>query len=386
MRVLIVHNYYRSTLPSGENRVVDNEIEALRAAGAHVSTFLRSSDEIPEMSTMVKAQLAVGPLHAGGSARAVGEIIRRERPDVMHLHNPYPLVSWGVVTEAGRQGVPVVQTVHNHRHVCMKGTFQRDGHDCRDCFGKTVGWPGVLHSCYRDSRVQSVIMAGALVAGRRARDQVARFIALTPAIRQSLVSAGVEPQKVVLKPNSVPDPGPLGPSGSGFLFVGRLSAEKGVLLLADAWERHPVGSLGTLTYVGDGPEAVALRERARTRPDLHLSGPLPEAGVRDAMRSAAAVLVPSVWPEAMPLTVIEAMAAGRAVLVSDVGGLPRVVDSSFGMVIAPTVEAWSEALARTDATDLVAKGQAAREAYLRSYTPEIVTQQLISIYESVRQP
>lgn len=385
MRVLIVHNRYRSEMPSGENRVVEFESAALEQAGVAVSTYLRSSDELATLGPAAKLALVGSPLHSRRAVREVAELIERERPDVLHLHNPYPLISNDVIGMAKDAGVAVVQTVHNHRLTCMKGTYQRDGGDCHDCLRAGSPRPGVVHACYRDSRAQSVVMAAALVRHRRRTEPlVDRYIALTPEIEQSLRHSGVSADRIVLKPNTVPDPGPAAPPGEGFLYLGRLSEEKGVLLLLDAWARHPAGSLGRLTIAGDGPVAQAVAERAGARDDVEFLGRVPGAEVPDLIRRHGVVVIPSTWPEAFPLTVLEALAAGRPLLVSDVGGLPRVVDPRFGWVVPPTQDAWSAALATAaQADDWTQRGRCARETYDAVYSPPAVTEALIEVYRGV---
>ena len=379
MRVLVAHNRYRAELPSGENRAVDLEIEALRTAGAHVIPYLRSSDEIETMSRPQKLRAAASPLYSARAVRDVTDLIRSETPDVLHLHNPYPLISWGVVEAAHRRGVAVVQTVHNHRHTCMSGSYLRDGHPCHDCVGKGP-WPGVVHHCYRGSRAQSVMMAGALLSGRRAYTRIDRFLAVTPQTAASLQAAGVAPDRIVVKPNSAPDPGPQPVSGSGTLFVGRLTVEKGAPLLVEAWLRHPEGRLGELTVAGDGEERDRLAQRVGARRDIVLLGPVSPDRVSELMGHSGVVVLPSTAEEALPLTLLEALAHGRAVAVSAVGGLPDVVGNELGWVIPATVDAWSAALPEIIAADLSARGKAARATYERSYLPGVVTARLLEVY------
>src|SRR4051794_33501406 len=164
MRVLVVHNQYRSAMPSGENAVVRDEVELLRRAGVDVYSYIRGSDELQYMSRGERAALALRPVYSRKDTEAVEGVIRGFRPDILHVHNPYPLISPWVVRTAKRLGVPVVVSIHNHRLVCSKSTYFRDGHICRDCASTRLPWPSVLHGCYRDSRPQSAVMAVALTA------------------------------------------------------------------------------------------------------------------------------------------------------------------------------------------------------------------------------
>ncbi|MFD0820266.1 glycosyltransferase, partial [Micromonospora zhanjiangensis] len=279
MKVVVAHNRYREAQPSGENTIVDLEIAQLTAAGVEVLPFLRSSDEIPALPATAKALLPISPIWAPQAQRDLGRLLAEHRPDVVHLHNPYPLISPWVVRTAHRHGVPVVQTVHNYRQVCSSGVYFRDGRICTDCRGRAFGLPAVVHRCYRGSRAQSALMATTLAVHRPTWRSVDRYIALTSAIADHLRDYGIPADRITVKPNAVPDPGPPAPLGDGFLFFGRLSPEKGLDLLLDAWRRHPDGDLGPLRIAGDG-ELRPLAERAAAeRTDVKYLGPLDRAGV-----------------------------------------------------------------------------------------------------------
>ena len=237
------------------------EIAQLRAAGVEVVPFLRSSDEIGTLPLTQRALLPVSPLYSGPTQRALADILRTERPDVLHLHNPYPLLSPWVVRTAHANGVPVVHTVHNYRQVCVNGVFFRDGAHlhglrrpalsrCRPFCTRATANPGR----------RALVMATTLAAHRSTWHSVDRFIALTDAMAEHLTRYGIAADRIVVKPNSVPDPGEPAPLGDGFLLLGRLVEDKGIGLLLDAWSRHEVGALGVLRIGGDGPL------RARWRP------------------------------------------------------------------------------------------------------------------------
>ena len=168
VRIVVVHNRYASQAPSGENVVVAQEIELLREAGHEVHTYLRDSDEIAAFGPLERAGLAIRPIRSRADVHAFATLLTDVRPDVVHLHNPYPLISPWVVRVAAELDVPVVQTVHNYRMSCVAGSFYRDGHACEDCLGRALPWPAVAHGCYRGSRVQSVPMRTTLIRGQAA--------------------------------------------------------------------------------------------------------------------------------------------------------------------------------------------------------------------------
>ncbi len=381
MKIVVAHNRYSSAQPSGENIVVDAEIEQLRSAGVEVLPFLRSSDEIGELPASQKALLPISPIYAPKAQRELVALIREHDPDVLHLHNPYPLISPWIVRTAHAHGVPVVQTVHNYRQVCVNGLYFRDGRICDDCDGWRFPLPAVRHNCYRGSKAQSLVMATALTVHRGTWHSVERFVALTDAIAEYLRGYGIPDDRIVVKPNAVADPGTPPPLGSGFLFLGRLTAEKGLDLLLDAWHRHPDGALGTLTVVGDGPLRPLVEQAAAARTDVVFTGPVDRAGVAAALTSAAVVLATSTWHDVLPTVVIEALAYGRPVLGTDLGGIPYLIGDA-GWVVPPDPAALAAALPTAVAQAAQVSAEA-RARYDANFTPKVVTARLLDIYASV---
>jgi glycosyltransferase involved in cell wall biosynthesis len=382
VKVVVAHNRYRSAQPSGENRMVDAEIAELAGAGVEVVPFLRSSDEIGSLPLRDKALLPVSPLWNASAQRALAGVLRAERPDVLHLHNPYPLLSPAVIRTAHRHGVPVVHTAHNYRQVCAAGIYFRDGGVCHDCRGRRLGVPAVVHRCYRGSAAQSAVMAVTLAAHRPTWRSVDRFVAPTSAIADHLRGYGVAAERIVVKPNALPDPGPPAPPGDGFLFLGRLSPEKGLGLLLEAWSRHPDGALGRLRIAGDGPLRERAAQAAAERVDVDYLGPLDAAAARAAVAGCAVMIVPSTCEDVLPTVVIEALAAGRAVLGTALGGIPYLVGDT-GWVVPPDPAALASALPAA-ATQAPARADAARARYEATFHPDVVTRQLLDVYESLR--
>src|SRR5262249_52499993 len=289
-----------------------------------------------------------------------------------------------VITVAHQEGVPVVQTVHNHRHVCANGIHFRNGHICHECVGRRVPWPAALHACYRGSRAQSAVMATSLAVHRRTFLAIDRFIALTPQIAASLQRLGVPDQRISIMPNTVPDPGSPAAPGSGFVFVGRLTVEKGLELLLAAWRRLPDHSIGTLTIAGEGPLRNMVEGECAARSDVRYVGSVSRYDVQRLMAEGAVVIVPSVCPEAFPRVAVEAMASGRPLLVTAVGGLPNIVTGDTGWIVPPDVDALTNAMAAAARSDLRRLGESSRLRYEHHYHPRLVTSRLIEIYEDVR--
>jgi glycosyltransferase involved in cell wall biosynthesis len=383
MKVLVVHNRYRQAMPSGENRVVDDELEALRDAGAEVETFFRSSDELATMSMLGKVRASVSPITGSASKSDLRETLRRFAPDVVHVHNPYPLISPRVVEMAADAGVAVVATIHNFRLQCMNGLMYRDGHICIECQGKSFPLAGIRHSCYRESLPQSALMATAISLHRRRWDRVDRFIAVSEFVADRLASWGVARDRIAVKPNPVPDPGYPTPPGRGFLFAGRLAEEKGILLLLDAWERSGLDGVEELLIAGDGPLLSEVTRRAERLRSVTLLGVLDTAGMDDVRRRTRVGVLCSLWFEAHG-AVAESFAHGRPVIATNVGALGALVDETVGWRASPTVEGIAAALiAACDSDRIAERGRAARARFITHYRSDVVTEKLIEIYESV---
>jgi glycosyltransferase involved in cell wall biosynthesis len=379
MKVLVAHNLYRRELPSGENSAVRQEIDQLHAAGVDVHALLPSSDDIPGLRLLRKAGIAVGPVVDPWGVRQLTEEIRRFRPDVLHVHNVFPQISPWAIRRSHALGVPVVHTVHNYRQSCMSGFRFRDGGPCDSCVGRMLPLPAVRHACYRGSRLQSLSMAAGQVAHRATWRSVDRFLALTPFMVVELARLGIHRARIVLRPTAVPDPGPPAPLGGNVLFVARLDEMKGAHLLLDAWTGARPPAAARLRIVGGGPLLSALRTRAPTGGKIDVLGPLDAAGVAREMRDAAIVAIPSLWYEGQPRVLAEALAHGRPVLTTDVGGLTDV--DGVGWSVAAAAGPLAAALAVLhDPATLLATSRRARRRYEDRHSPRRALETLLATY------
>ena len=383
MRVLVAHNRYRSAAPSGENRLVDAEVALLRDDGAEVVEMITDSDDIaPGLRGAFQA--APGPVYSPSGVRRFRRLLEESEPDVVHLHNVFPLISPYVVRVANRAGIPVVQTVHNYRHGCVNGLHLRDGHPCTDCLGTRLGLPAVRYGCYRDSRLQTVPMTlGQNVHRRTWRDGVARYLALTPFARDKLVATGIPGERVTVRPTWVPDPGHEPDIGTDVLYVGRLDEPTGVDRLLDAWASGGRESGRRLRIAGDGPLASAVAAAAAADGSIDHLGPLDSAGVHQAMCRAAYVVVASRVYEGYPLVVAEAFGCGRPVLTVDGGSVGSVVGNDGGWTVAPTTAAIADAIGSIDDNDVQRQSALARARYERDNTPAHALESLMVVFADV---
>lgn len=385
-RVLILHNQYRSDAPSGENRVVDQDIRDLIAAGVEVSAHLPSSDSLIGANLRARATTAFSLAHNKAAAATVSNLLARSAYDIVHLHNPYPLLTTSVIRAAADRGVAVVQTVHNYRHGCMRGDHFRDGRICVDCTQGGSDLPGVVHGCYRGSRPQSALLA---VARRRSAADwalVDGYIVLHDFMRNYLrTSLGIDAARVYVRPTAAP-PGDVVPPDaprSGVAYLGRLVEEKGVLELLAAWKSDGPHRSESLVLAGDGPLRRAVVEAAAEDPTITYLGVLDGPDTHKLMRSVRAVAVPSRWYEGFPRVVAEAFAVGTPVLASNVGGLPDVVPGNCGWIAAPTRLGLVEGLSRVLSADIGAYSSACRAHHAQALTPDAGIRALTAIYEDV---
>ncbi|MFF9145900.1 glycosyltransferase [Streptomyces sp. NPDC014861] len=391
MRVLVVHNHYSSAQPSGENRVVEEEVGLLRAAGHRVGLFERRSDDIAGRSLLGKVAV---PLLVPWNPAVRTELaarLRADRPDVVHVHNVFPLLSPAVLAACADAGVPVVATLHNYTQVCPPGTLHREGRECTACVGRSVPLPAVRHGCYRDSRPATVPLAvGLAVNRRRWWSGVDRFFCISAAQRDVLVRSGMPAGRLVVKHNFVPDPG-VRREGDGehLLFLGRLAEAKGVRLLMAAWDALAAdGGLGVpLVVAGAGPLEPEVTAWAAGRDDVRYAGLYGPEECRKAVARSVAVVAPSLARETFGLVVAEAMAAGVPAVAASHGGFAELVeDGVTGLLHRPgEVASLAECLRRIAAGPDANRemGRAARRRYERGFGPAVGLARLEKEYRSV---
>lgn len=379
MRILIVHNAYQQR--GGEDAVVDAEAGLLAAAGHDVKKLIVSNDEVTSFARRVGVTLSA-PFNAERK-RWMADEVRRFRPDIVHIHNFFPLLSPSVHEGAAEAGAAVVQTLHNYRLICAAATFLRNNEVCTKCLDGSPLW-GVVHRCYRDSVVGSAAIVAMQSSYRRhavASGSVHRFIVLADFARTLFASSGLPEDRIVVRPNFVPDRLRPARPRAGALYVGRLSAEKGVSTLVEAWRSIPDHQL---TIVGDGPLRRQLESSAP--PNVRFLGQANADEVADRMAAAQLLVVPSIWPETFGLIVIEAFCQGLPVLASDIGALKDiVVPGMTGDHFAPgNVAQLSERVsAMLGAPDALAEmGKQARATYNALYTPQQGLHTLEATYRS----
>jgi glycosyltransferase involved in cell wall biosynthesis len=381
----MVHNRYQQR--GGEDAVVDAEVRLLASNGIEVQRFDADNDSIHGLRA--KLQISAGQFSSPSAMKnALSQALGDFHPDVVHVHNWFPTISASIFRSCHQTRIPVVNTLHNYRLLCVTATLFRDGGVCEDCIGKTFRTPGVLHKCYRQSYLGSAIATAGMVAHWTAGTWhrcVDRFIALSEFSRGKLIHGGLPPGKITVKPNFVaPDPGIGAGDGGYLLYAGRLTEEKGLRTLLQCWRSGL--DLPRLVIVGTGPLEPEVREAAFVLPNVEWLGNTNGDRVLNLMGHAVATLCPSLWYEGMPRTAIESFAVGTPVIASNIGCYPEMIVDNVSGVLFPTGDANE---LRTHIRSLVLKDEframreAARQRFESDYTGETNLSHLLGIYRSV---
>ncbi len=303
-----------------------NERRLLTEAGHEVVDYVRRNDDLAAAGGPGKLRAAYTANWSKSTHADITALLRRFRPDIAHFHNTFPLISPSGWAACRDQGVPVVQTLHNYRLICPGALLQRDGSPCEDCVGKNP-WPAIRYRCYRGSFLASAAVARMLMKNRSRgsyTNLVDRYIALTKFAASRMIAGGFDQHRIVLKPNFLPAPPDIGLGNGGYaIFVGRLSAEKGLLTLLQAWQ--DLNDL-PLKIVGDGPLRSELTAKAKARAlPVEFLGYRSRTEILELVRGAVLQLVPSEWYEGFPMVILEAYACGTPVVASTIGSLDEIV-------------------------------------------------------------
>jgi len=386
MKIVMVHNTYREA--GGEDVVFESEKRLLERTGHTVIPYVRSNMEVQDASLLDRIGITSRMVWSSKTRREFASLLDAERPDIVHVHNTFMVISPSIYSACLERAIPVVQTLHNFRLLCPGANFFRDGSICKECVDQSL-LQSVRHGCYRNSRGATAGVALMLAVHRGLNTwpaSVTRFIALTEFAKEQFIAAGFPADKFVVKPNFA-DPDPCERAGSGeyAVFIGRLVENKGLWVLLNAWKTlrspHP------LHIVGEGSERAALEARAR---ELQLSGisfrgRLSHAEVIETIKGARFVIVPSTLYEGLPMCIVESFACGTPVLCSRLGGLAEIVEDHLtglhfnpgeAQDLASKVDwAWNHP------SDLARMGRAARGKYEAEYTADKNYSLLMGIYK-----
>lgn len=388
MKILLVHNFYGSAAPSGENQVFEAERQMLRSRGHEVFEFTRHSDEIRGHGAWGAVKGALATPWNPWMTSALRRTLAHLRPDVVHAHNTFPLLSGGIFHAIGSQAARVL-TLHNYRLFCAAGIPMRAGKVCTDCLESGGSLPALRHGCYRGSRLATAPLAFSVRLHRALgtwQNQVDAFIALSDFQRQLMSSSGLPASKVHVKPNFYPGMPPIVPwsdRGNYVVFVGRLTAEKGVAILLNAW-RLWGRKAPELRVVGDGESRSELEALAGGLP-VRFLGQVSSADAQSQIAGARLLVLPSECFEGFPMVVREAFAFGTPAAVSNLGPLPSIVQQGESGVVFQAANPESvldEVRGAWSTLGLLKKlGQGARREFEAKYTEDANYATLMNIYE-----
>jgi glycosyltransferase involved in cell wall biosynthesis len=387
LKILLIHNNYQQL--GGEQVAVEAQTDLLRQHGHHVVLYLRDSTEIKEYNFFQKTGFFSNTVFSKDTYREVHNLIASEQPDVVHVHNVFPLISPSVYQVLKDVGIPVVQTMHNFRFLCPNALFYTHEKICERCkYGNTLH--AVQWKCYRQSYPLSALYALS-VGWHRQRGtfrQIDRFIALTAFGAQKLQESGLaKPEQITILGNFIsdplPEPGSFRERQPYVLYLGRLSPEKGANVLIEAMASAPHLQL---KIAGDGPEFAAL-QRLMQQQGMHqieFLGRVHGPQKWDLLRNATALIVPSVCYEQFPITLLESFVTGTPAIVSDIGSLPYIVqDGENGLLFeAGSIDSLAEKLnwAASHPGIMMKMGEHAREIFEREYSAEAHYPKLLKIY------
>lgn len=395
MKILLIHNFYGSSSPSGENSAYLSEKRLLKNRGHDVFELVRRSDGIREagVSGLIKGALSTpwNPF----SYRLVRETIRRVRPDIAHVHNTFPLLSPAVFHAAAGLGTATVLTLHNYRLFCAGAVLLKRDRPCTECMDKHSIFPSLKHGCYRNSKIATLPVSMMIALNNKLRTwrkHVDAFITLSEFQRWKMIDAGLPEKGTHIKPNFYPDPAPVcvpwDQREARALFVGRLGPEKGVHTLIDAWKKWG-DSAPLLEIVGDGPDRTELEKmtnEAGLAKTVRFTGQLPFSEVQHRLSRSRLLILPSLCFEGFPMSIRESFALGVPAAVSRIGALPGIVtDGKNGVLFSPgdSDDACQKLKSLWENPErMAAMAENARKEFQDKYTPEINYRLLMNIYQS----
>ena len=381
MKICVVHNEYR--LRGGEDLAVRAACDLFREAGHEVIRFHRDSGEV-DGPRFGKAKAFFGGIYSRASRRQMKHVIAAEKPDVVHVHNLFPLISPSILLECGLSGIPVVMSVHNYRLICPNALLLSWGQLCERCLGGREYWCS-LKNCERDP-TKSFAYALRNYVSRRGRfflDNVTIYHCLTEFQRRKLISGGFPADRMVVIPNMARVEGAVESATAGEYvgYVGRLTPEKGISTLLAAARMCP-----DIPFRIAGDWSGARRLPGEAPGNVVFVGHIPASGVGSFYASSRFLVVSSVCYEGFPLTIAEAMLHGKAVVCSRIGGLPEIVDDGVtGLLFEPgDPEGLAEKIRYLwGREDVGARmGEAGKRKASREYSPDAYCRRILSAFES----
>lgn len=373
MRIAVVHSFYRGSHPSGENRVVEDQVRLLRNAGHEVLLVGRKTDELKSLLYPFETAFH---LSRGTGFEPMADF-ETFKPDIVHIHNLFPnfATNWTQSWEG-----PIVVSLHNYRSICANGLFFRNGRICTKC-ADTSAINSVVFGCYRDSR-----WATAPVALSRARDRRnllwrADAVVTTSPFADNVMKRFIGPSfKTRLIPNfgnyNSEDLEPQEPNDR-WMALGRFSPEKGFVELVEQWPENE-----QLFLFGEGTQRSELEQKAKNK-NIVISKPIARKDMRNLLKGSLGLVFPSRWFEVDPQVVVEAMALGVPVVALHGNATADIVTDSGAGAVYGAGQSLEAALNRVRLDREMMSGAAILE-YSRRWTPSVWLASMTALYEEVR--
>jgi glycosyltransferase involved in cell wall biosynthesis len=392
LKILLAHNFYGSAAPSGENSVYLAEKELLKSHEHSIIEFSRHSDEIRDRGFLGKLQGGLVTPWNPFTAKKIRQLLKTEKPDILHVHNTFPLLSPSIFHAVKEFPTATVLTLHNYRIFCAAAIPMRNSNICTECLEKQSIFPALKYGCYRESRLNTLPLTIMIGLHRRLGTWsrlIDAFIALTEFQKDKMVKAGLPAEVVHVKPHFYPDPPlplPWREREEKIVFIGRMGKEKGVHILIEAW-RLWGESAPKLEMIGEGPEWRRIRESVhgtKVEDKITFLGQLPFSKGQELLAKAKLLVLPSLCFEGFPMVIREAFALGVPVAASRIGAIPFIIKEGInGVMFKPG-----------DSTDLLkmvkplwensvklsVMAEAARKEFEEKYTADTNYDILMEIY------
>lgn len=391
MKILAIHNYHRKGSASGDDQVFRSETELLEKHGNQVVRYTVINDSFDQQGILGKVKSAFGMLWSSGNYKEVRRLIREERPDVVHVHTFFPLLSPSVLYAAKRSGCKVIATLHDTRFVCPCATSLRGTEICNAC-GDGHYLRMFKYGCFKGSKLQSFLVACIFKYHRIRKSfyrQIDRYICLNENQISLLTQIGYDEKKIVKKYNFVPDH-PAGVCNRMDLpdryvvFYGRIGEEKGIRVLQQIWERLEGIPL---VVMGGGPLEEEFAEWAENHSRVYYLGYTQHEECLSIVRGGEFVVFPSIWYEGCSMVEIETESLGKALIATDLGFSREAIRDGYNGKKVPLgdVEGFAKAIRELWEQPELCKtmGKNARTDYEEKYQPEDNYRQLMKVYQEV---
>ncbi len=384
MKILLVHNYLRA--PSGENTVFEQERDLLLSKGHSVVTYTLFNRDIEKMDVLRKAMIPLRSFWSFQVCSDISAIIGKEKPDVAHFHNIFPLITPAAYHACSRRGVPVVQTLHHYRIVCPGAQLFRHNAVCTECAGMHF-LTGIQYGCYRNSRlftagISSIVLFHKWIGTWQ--KSIDLYIALSDFALKQYKKLGFPSDNFFVKPNFLQNPAESRHQDNGYgIYMGRLGEEKGMNCLLSALNNCPDIPF---MIIGDGPlrDDVIRKISEWGMKNVEYMGILPHEQCMHILAGARFHVLPSLCYEGNPMVMLEAMSAGKPSIVSDIGVLAMMVrDGVDGCTFQPGSAVGLSGQMRylhDHAEESRTMGKKARERFDQYYSADVNHQLMMESY------